>query len=260
VPGMPQNATPAQVVNLSLGAPTDTCAGFMQQAIDEAQRLGAVVIASAGNAARQGMDMPANCRGAVSVAAGTESGDLARYSNHSPNVTITAPAGGDCRSQRDTCIPGGTATVGTVGATLFEQHAEVRYFGGTSAAAPHVAAAAALVLSANPALVPREVAAILRATAMRDVPADSFCAQGAHCGAGFLDAEAAVLAAHGPVDLSADLEPAEEPAAIDEDDEGSASDAFVGPPDESGGGAMSPLWLALLALAAALQGRPRPQP
>jgi serine protease len=233
----------------------------MQEAIDEAQRLGALVVASAGNAGRQGIDMPANCQGAMSVGAGTESGDLARYSNHSPNLSIIAPAGGDCRSQRETCIPDGTATVGTVGATLFEQHAEVRYFGGTSAAAPHVSAAAALVLSANPALAPREVAAILRATALRAVPADSFCAQGAHCGAGFLDAAAAVLAAHAPVDLSTDPlpAPAPEPSEPTDVDGGSPSNAFVGPPDEGGGGAASPLWLALLALAGGLLARPRRQ-
>jgi serine protease len=253
VPGLPRNAMPARVINLSLGAPVDTCASFMQQAVDKAVRLGAVVVASAGNDDRAGIDMPANCRGAISVAAGTESGDLAGYSNHSPAIALTAPAGGLCKTQRSTCIPDGTATVGTVGPTLFEQHAEVRYFGGTSAAAPHVAAAAALVLSANPALEPAQVAAILRATAHREYPQDSFCAGGPRCGAGFLDAEAAVAAAGGAIPSVGQPPPAPAPrpaasqapeaavAAVPEDDD-----------PAGGGGAMSLGWLALLALAGAL--------
>jgi serine protease len=206
VPGLPVNATPARVINLSLGAPADACSGFMQDAIDQATRLGAVVVASAGNGARRGIDMPANCRGVLAVAAGTESGDLAHYSNHAPGIALTAPAGGECRTQRAGCIAHGTATVGTLGRTLFEGHAEVRYFGGTSAAAPHVAAAAALVLSAHPALTPRQVGSVLRASAWRGLPGDSFCASGPHCGAGFLDAHAALLAADGPV-LSVDGPP-----------------------------------------------------
>ena len=112
----------------------------------------------------------------------------------------------------------------------------MRYFGGTSAAAPHVAAAAALVLSANPALAPREVAAILRATAMRDVPADSFCAHGAHCGAGFLDAEAAVLAARAPQPAPVPSEsPTTEPSSTPIAPTGSAPDTPVQQAGETAG-------------------------
>jgi serine protease len=199
VPGVPANATPARVINLSLGAPADACSAFMQDAVDAAARLGAVVVASAGNEGRRGIDMPANCRGVLAVAAATESGDLAHYSNHAPGIALAAPAGGECKTQRESCIAHGAPSVGTLGRTVFEGHAEVRYFGGTSAAAPHVAAAAALVVSANPALTPREVASVLRASAWRGLPADSFCAAGRDCGAGLLDAHAAVLAADGPV-------------------------------------------------------------
>jgi serine protease len=214
VAGLPRNATPARVINLSLGAPTERCSTFMQQAVDQARRLGAVVVASAGNAARPGVDMPANCDGAIAVAAGTESGDLAHYSNHSPRMTLTGPAGGLCKRQPDgRCVPFGTATSGTLGRTLFEQHAEVRYFGGTSAAAPHVSAAAALMLSANPELTPAQVASALRASAFSAYPSDSFCREGAYCGAGFLDAQAAVLAALQPVlTVSTDVRGAALPA------------------------------------------------
>jgi serine protease len=58
---------------------------------------------------------------------------------------------------------------------------------GTSFATPHVAGVVALMLERNPALAPQEVQTILQHTA-RPLPYGRFT-----CGAGLLDAHAAVL-------------------------------------------------------------------
>jgi serine protease len=68
---------------------------------------------------------------------------------------------------------------------------------GTSNAAPHVAGVAALLLSVNPTLSPAQVRSILQSSA-RPFPAGSWCTTPSGsglCGAGILDAQAALQAA-----------------------------------------------------------------
>jgi serine protease len=88
----------------------------------------------------------------------------------------------------------------TPGADTYE------YYQGTSMAAPHVAGVVALMLSRNPSLTPDDVAAKLKSTAR---PFPSTCAQ---CGAGIVNASAAVDAALGinpppPPPTVAEVEP-----------------------------------------------------
>ncbi|MDF6804926.1 S8 family serine peptidase, partial [Escherichia coli] len=68
---------------------------------------------------------------------------------------------------------------------------------GTSMATPHVAGVAALMLSVNSALTPDQIATVLKQSA-RPFPAGTYCATHAGvCGAGMLDAGAAVALAKG---------------------------------------------------------------
>lgn len=147
VPGMPDNADPAQVINLSLGG-RGRCSHAYQEAIDGAVQRGALVVVAAGNSNLDaGGFRPANCRNVVTVAATGVTGGRASYSNHGASVDIAAPGGGEEEE-----IRGYVWQASHTGKTTLESGVYT-YEGksGTSMAAPHVAATAALVQSARSA-------------------------------------------------------------------------------------------------------------
>jgi len=142
VPGVPPNPTPAKVINLSLGS-SSACSLAEQEAIDFARSRDVTVVVAAGNEdAPVSTSAPANCSGAITVAATGRDGSRAYYSNYgqSPgDITIAAP-GGD--STVDSKILS-TYNSGTR-SPASPSYASLQ---GTSMAAPHVAAAAALAYS-----------------------------------------------------------------------------------------------------------------
>ena len=187
VPGVPANATPARVINLSLGG-SGSCDAASRDAINSARSRGTVVVVAAGNSNANAANFsPASCAGVITVAATNRSGGRAYYSNFGAAVAVAAP-GGDIR-------------VGAAGGILSTLNNgpnapgadSFAYYQGTSMATPHVAGVVALMLSKNPALSPDEVAARLKSSA-RAFPAA--CSQ---CGAGIVNASAAVDAAGGGV-------------------------------------------------------------
>lgn len=185
VTGIPANANPARVINMSLGG-TGACDTTSQNAINSARSRGTVVVVAAGNSnANASGFSPASCSGVITVAATNRSGGRAYYSNYGSVVAVAAP-GGDMRSSAangilSTLNSGATAP----GADSFA------YYQGTSMATPHVVGVVALMLSKNSALTPDEVATRLKAST-RAFPAT--CSQ---CGTGIVDASAAVDAAAG---------------------------------------------------------------
>ncbi|GAB4281467.1 MAG: hypothetical protein Kow0092_36770 [Deferrisomatales bacterium] len=188
VPGVPDNPHPARVVNLSLAMERD-CPISMQLAINDALAAGAVVVAGVGNdGADAGAYYPANCEGVIAVGATTRAGSLAAYSNRGATVDLSAPGGSGSGTDRILSTLN-TGTRGPASHTYGYRH-------GTSMAAAHVSAVASLLLSVNPELGPAEVLGLLQETA-RPFP-DSSCTT-ATCGAGIVDAGAAVsaAAAHG---------------------------------------------------------------
>lgn len=198
IAGVPRSSTAVRVVNLSLGG-DGTCPAFMQAAIDRALAAGIVVVAAAGNSTRASIDTPANCAGVIAVAAHTRSGDLASYSNHSRQVTLSAPGGGACRQQAaGTCDASATLAAGNAGREVPGASLSAVGFNGTSAATPQVAAAAALLLAARPDWSPAEVRSQLIRSA-RPHAAGTFCAsRPGECGAGMLDAGAALAGLAAP--------------------------------------------------------------
>ncbi len=184
VPGVPQNPTPARILNLSLGAGATFCPTTLRDAITAVNAAGAIVVVAAGNSGVPAANStPANCEGVVVVAATGRAGNRAPYSNYGPLVSLAAP-GGDSSASVLSTINSGTTAPSPAG----DSYAG---YSGTSMATPHVAGAISLMLSVNPGLSRDEVLAILRDT-VTPFPPGSGC--GGICGPGIVNAGAAVEA------------------------------------------------------------------
>ena len=188
VTGVTNNPNPAQVINLSLGG-SGTCSAAEQAAINEVVNAGAVVVVAAGNSnVNVSTTAPANCANVIAVAATNRNGGRASYSNFGSLIDIAAPGGAQLTANDSNGI---LSTLNT-GLTGPSTDAYV-FYQGTSMAAPHVAGVAALMLAVEPTLTPAQMEAMLRASA-RAFPSGSSCTT-ANCGAGLLDAHAALLLA-----------------------------------------------------------------
>lgn len=141
-------ANGAQVVNLSLGSPGDD--PFVRQAVDRAVAAGVTVVASAGNAGRLGVEYPAALPNVIGVGAVDRRKAQASYSNFGPGLDVVAPGGDGFRDDdsdgRPDAIFQQTLDEDAVAAGRFDVFG---YFGldGTSSAAAHVSALAALLYS-----------------------------------------------------------------------------------------------------------------
>ncbi|MBV6895082.1 S8 family peptidase [Xanthomonas euvesicatoria] len=177
VSGVPANPNAAEVINMSLGG-GGNCSSTMQSAINGAVSRGTTVVVAAGNsAANVSGSLPANCANVIAVAATTSAGAKASYSNYGSGIDVSAPGSGILST-----LNSGTTTPG---------NASYASYNGTSMAAPHVAGVVALVQSVAPTtLTPAAVETLLKNTA-RAFPG---ACSGA-CGAGIVDADAAVTAA-----------------------------------------------------------------
>jgi len=216
VPGVPVNATPARVVNLSLGS-IDECAAPYRNAVDELRARNVLVVAAAGNDSARAVTAPGNCPGVVSVTALRHLGTKVGFANFGPGVTIAAP-GGNCVNlgAHQPCLYP-IVSAENDGA---KQPGAMIYGGklGTSFSTPMVSGVAALMLSRDPLLTNDELTARLRLTtrvfpaadpallacsdpafvpnANGDLPNDGQCnCTSSSCGEGMLDAGRAVRAA-----------------------------------------------------------------
>jgi serine protease len=227
VDGVPANAHPAKVLNLSLGG-DGTCGRSYQDAINEVVAAGAVVVVAAGNSAGKAVSAPANCNGVIAVAALRHAGTKVGYSDVGSEIAVAAP-GGNCvnTDATDPCLYPIVATTNS-GARGPEQAAYTNGYDisvGTSFAAPLVAATAALVASAGPSKSPADIRAAITRSA-RAFPSsggtdgtvvachapdareqlECYCTSST-CGAGMLDAHAAVAAVAAP-QVTIDVTPA----------------------------------------------------
>ncbi|MFJ6104856.1 S8 family peptidase [Streptomyces sp. NPDC092359] len=186
VPGIPANANPAKVVNLSLGGASSTCPSVYQTAINGAVARGTTVVVAAGNSnANTSGFTPANCANVITVASTNRDGSRSYYSNFGTLVDVAAP-GGETRRATDT--PGTVTTpenaiYSTLNSGTTTQSAEnYKPYQGTSMAAPHIAGLAALLKSAKSTLTPAQIETAIKANAR---PLPGTCTGG--CGSGIAD-------------------------------------------------------------------------
>lgn len=189
VTGIPDNQYPASVLNLSLGGGYTCANAYMdlyQTTIDTIVATGATIVVAAGNSNGDAFDhSPASCNNVITVAAANRAGDRAYYSNYGSVVEIAAPGGDSLGYIWSTLNDGTTVPADWVYAA----------YQGTSMATPHVAGVAALMYAVNGAMDNATVTQIMQDTA-KAFPGGSSCS--GICGAGLLNAHAAVLAAQSP--------------------------------------------------------------
>jgi serine protease len=201
------NPHPAQIINLSLGGSGLCEAGStLQRTFDQVNARGAIVVVAAGNENVEAADtIPASCSGVITVGATNKAGTRAPYSNYGPRVDVMGPGGqGDASSNVNEVLsldkqdgPGGGFGYG--------------YKQGTSMATPHVAGVLALLKSKDPNLNFSRALSILKRTA-RPLTTTQCTGTGtakvpSDCGAGLIDAFAALNALSTNPDFSLTLKP-----------------------------------------------------
>ena len=179
----------ADVINLSLGEGLydKTCDGTeMAQAVNEAVDAGAVVVCASGNDGNPNeIVSPACASKAIAVGSVDKLDGIASYSDGGKELDLVAPGGDQLGGDH---YPEIVSTYSTLVAQdpdlCMYDLAEMCYDNwfvvdgdryiravGTSMAAPHVAAAAALLLEANPHLSPVQLKELMQSTAVDLGPA-----------------------------------------------------------------------------------------
>lgn len=162
VPGVPDNPTPARVLNASLGS-DGACEASYLDVIEELNARKVLLVVSAGNEGTM-VSSPGNCPGVAAVAAIRHAGSKVGFSSLGAEVTVAAPGGncvnlngGPCLFSLDTTANSGA----TVPAThIFTNQTNTNL--GTSFSAPIVSGIAALMLSRNANLSTTQMLARLR--------------------------------------------------------------------------------------------------
>jgi serine protease len=223
VPGVPSNPTPAAIISMSLGS-DGACSSAYVAVVKELTGAGTLVVAAAGNSAGRAVGTPASCPGVMAVGGLRHAGTKVGYSDLGPQVAISAPAGNcvnidpgsPCLYPIVTALNAGTTTP-VANSSIYSDAWD--FSAGTSFAAPLVAGTAALMLSARPELQPADLRRLLQSSArpfprtggdngdgsvvpVCQPPSDTdqlqcYCTAST-CGAGMLDAGAAVKAAATP--------------------------------------------------------------
>ncbi len=174
----------AFIINLSLGSRTSSTT--VQSAVQYASGKGCVLVAAAGNNSSSSMSYPAKYVECIAVGATRFDGARPAYSNYGSGLDVMAPGGDNSKDQnhdgygdgilQQTFINGKT--------TKFDYY----FFQGTSQAAPHVSAIAAMVKSRHNTYSASKVRTAIETTT-KDLGTNGY---DTNYGWGLVDAKAAV--------------------------------------------------------------------
>jgi serine protease len=147
----------AKIINLSFEFPSDITRRQIPNILDalrHARRKGVLVVGASGNAAAAAVAYPARSSDVLSVGATTQHGCQADYSNEGQDLDLVAPGGGaDAALEGDpACRPQDPPGLDIFQMTFSGSVRRFTYPGGyigTSMAAPHVSATAALVVASG---------------------------------------------------------------------------------------------------------------
>lgn len=180
----------ADVLNLSLGSEgssdgSDALCTMCNAIVD----LGKVVVVAAGNSGprRRTIGSPGAAEKVITVGASTDRDRIARFSSRGPTA--------DGRLKPDLVAPGSNIVAARAAATSMGRVVNDMYTSanGTSMAAPHVVGLCALMLQANPQLLPADIKSKLMNTCL-DIDQDETVQ-----GGGRVDALAALLEPGAPL-------------------------------------------------------------
>ncbi len=145
----------AKVVNLSLGGASTGCSDLETLTATLAEQRRVLLIASSGNSgdADNPINYPAACPGYMGVGATDSTDTIAAFSSYGDYVDVTAP---------------GVTIFSTLPPSKSKKglYPGYGFMSGTSMAAPHVSALAALLFSQNPDWTPAQVQERIESTAV----------------------------------------------------------------------------------------------
>ncbi|WP_345457041.1 S8 family peptidase [Deinococcus aluminii] len=175
----------ASVISMSFSANTPGGVGipgtYLGAALDRAEARGVINVAAMGNSQNgeyydfarwpwKTYPVPAVWSAVIAVGATNSINTRASYSNYGPVVGIWAPAGESNGADAIRVAPSNKYSSGCYSINFCMTTDETEIFPGTSAAAPFVAGAVALMKQVKPSLTKRDVLNIFSQTARKNTP------------------------------------------------------------------------------------------
>ena len=157
VAGVPVNANPARVINLSFSGGKAVCGPDLQHVLNRIAEKNIFVVAAVGNTFGKKLAEPANCDGVISVGAVDSENNIANYSALDARTLVYAPGGGQ-RLSGDAPWDVNKLKVGTYDLDIKGDETPAASWRGvgTSYAAPLVSGFVSLLLSWHPQLTPTD--------------------------------------------------------------------------------------------------------